>query len=477
MLNNKTITILKNLWYSLSSNLISMFVSILVVLIVPKFIGVEEYGYLQVYLFYSSYVGFLHFGWNDGIYLKYGGMDYKELNKELFFSQFWMLFFFQVIIGGLIVGLSAALITDINRIFIFNMISICMVIVNVRFMLIYILQVTNRIRDYAKVVTLERILYMSLIILLLILGIRRFELLIIADLIGKFIALMYSIYCCRDIVINKISKFYFSFKEAANNISIGIKLMFANIAGLFIIGIVRFGIERNWDVSTFGKVSLTLSISNLMMVFISAIGIIMFPLLRRTKEDELPNIYTKVRTLLMVPLLGVLVVYYPLKTFLSDWLPQYSESLMYMGLLFPMCVFEGKISLLMNTFLKTLRKEKTMLIINLVIMTLSLVLTFLFTLVFMNLPLLIVSIVVLLALRAVLAEIILSKILNVRIYKDILLEALLSFIFIFTSWFISSLWIGIVFYLVAYSLYLFLKWREITFILKNLKLLLSGTNN
>lgn len=65
------------------------------------------------------------------------------------------------------------------------------------------------------------------------------------------------------------------------NISVGIKLMFANIASMLIIGIVRFGIERAWDVATLGKVSLTLSILN-MIIFINAVGIIMFPTLRRT---------------------------------------------------------------------------------------------------------------------------------------------------------------------------------------------------
>ena len=47
--------------------------------------------------------------------------------------------------------------------------------------------------------------------------------------------------------------------------------MFANIASMLIIGVVRFGIERSWDVETFGKVSLTLSASNLMMLFINAV--------------------------------------------------------------------------------------------------------------------------------------------------------------------------------------------------------------
>ncbi len=77
--------ILRDFSYSISSNLISLAVSTLVVLIVPKFIGVTEYGYWQLYIFYTNYVGVLHFGWLDGIYLRYGGYHYRDLDRPTFF--------------------------------------------------------------------------------------------------------------------------------------------------------------------------------------------------------------------------------------------------------------------------------------------------------------------------------------------------------------------------------------------------------
>ncbi len=92
-MNSKAIKIIRNFTYSFTSSLVSMIISSLVILIVPKLIGIKEYGYWQLYLFYSSYVGFLHLGWNDGIYLRYGGKKYDELDKRLFFSQFYMLLY------------------------------------------------------------------------------------------------------------------------------------------------------------------------------------------------------------------------------------------------------------------------------------------------------------------------------------------------------------------------------------------------
>lgn len=459
--------------YTISSNLISLIISTLVVLIIPKLIGIVEYGYWQLYLFYVSYVGFLHFGWNDGVYLRYGGEEYNRLDKKLFFSQFYSLLFFQVTIAFLMILLSRHFITGTDRLFVFQMVSVCLVLTNVRYMLLFILQATNRIKEYAQITILERLLYLTIIIILLLFGNRDFRLMIAADLIGKFISLIYATAKCKEIVFNRLNTFHLTISETIKNINVGIKLMFANIASMLIIGIVRFGIERAWDVATFGKVSLTLSISNMMMIFINAVGVIMFPILRRTNQDKLANIYSTMRDFLMVILLGFLIIYYPLKTVMAAWLPQYAESLLYMSLVFPMFIYEGKMALLINTYLKTLRREKVMLKINLVSMILSLFMTYTTTQVFINLDMAILNIVILLAIRSAFAESYLAKELNIEVKKDIVLEMLLTIVFILTGWFVNS-WMTMIIYGVVYFIYLIIKRKDITGTIQNIKLLMKA---
>jgi len=205
-----------------------------------------------------------------------------------------------------------------------------------------------------------------------------------------------------------------------------------------------------------------------MMLFINAVGIIMFPILRRTDERNLPNIYAIMRTFLMVFLLGLLLIYYPFKVVLSSWLPQYADSLMYMAIVFPMCVYEGKMSLLINTYLKTMRKEKLMLKINMITLIISVIITFSTTILIRNLDLAILSIVVLLAFRCVLSEMYLSKMLGISIYKDLTLELIMTFIFIVTGWYLNS-WTAVVLYAIAYGMYLFLKRKDIAETIKNIK--------
>lgn len=461
MKKNVFFNIIQNFSYTLSSNFISLLISSLIIFVVPKVIGINDYGFWQIYLFYSAYVGFLHFGWNDGIYLRYGGEKYENLNKELFFSQFWMLFFSQLFIS-IVLGIGTNFYyPDIkNELFILHMISFNLLIVNVRYMLLFILQATNRMKEYSVSVILDRVIYAFFIIFLVLIGNKQYKPMIVSDLIGKFISLLYLIYVCNDIVIRKISDFYFNFSETIKNIKVGVNLMLANIAGTLILGIVKFGIQKVWSVAVFGSVSLTLSVSNLLMTFVNALSLAIFPILRRTHTEKLPGMYSVIRNLLMVTLFGLLIIYYPLRNVLSMWLPQYASDLAYMALIFPMVVYEGKVSLLTNTYLKTLRKEKTILKVNIITVGVSLMSTLILTFYLKSIFMTMVSIVFLLGVRSILSEVALSRLIKIDINKDIILEVALSCMFIISGWFLDY-FAGLSLYILFYIIYIMIKKEDI----------------
>ncbi|USK43965.1 hypothetical protein [Cytobacillus oceanisediminis] len=459
-MNIKALNLIKNFSYTFISNLISMSVSILIVLILPKVLGVEEYGYFQLFVFYASYVGFLHFGWSDGIYLRYGGLHYKDLNYRLLNNQFTMLVLSQLFISIIIVTISSLLLDDKDRLYIIKMIALLVVIVNSRYMLIHIFQASNRIRDFAKITLLEKVIFIFSVTLFILLDMVDFKFFIISDVIGKLISLIVAIYFCKDIVFYTLKNFHFNFRETLQNINAGYKLMFANIAGMLIIGVVRFGVERTWDIATFAKVSLTLSISNFLMIFITAIGIIIFPILKRIDQDKLPEVYNVIRHLLAASLLLILIFYYPIKTTLLYWLPNYKESLIFMVLVFPMVVFEGRTALLINTYLKALRKERLMLIVNAASLFFSVLLTVIFTIGLKSLELAILSFLIALAFKSIFSEVLLAKCLKIKVTKDIILEIFVVSLFIISSWFLNT-WTAFVFYGLVYILYLLVKRNEI----------------
>lgn len=459
-MNTKLRNILENITYTFTANILTMLISIIMTLILPKFLGVTDYSYYQLYIFFISYVGFFHFGWIDGIYLKIGGMEYNDLEKSNYVTQFWMLNVLEIIIAAIISIFALFTIKNIDKSFVLISTSICGVITILRTYLLFILQSTNRIKEYAKYTRVDRFIYFALVIIFLFLGFKNYKIILYIDIFSKLVALILCANKMKDIVFGKLNISKNILFEIFENISIGIKLMLANIASTLIIGVVRFGIQKNWDIETFGKISLTLNISNLLMTFINAVAVIMFPLLRREEESNLPKIYMILRNTLMIFLYMMLIFYYPLKLILSTWLPQYADSLKYMALLFPICIYESKMSMLINTYLKSFRKEKSMLIINAISLILSLIVTILSVFILNNLTLAILSIVFLLGFRCVIGELVLTKIMNILIYKDIILETVLTAIFIIFSWFINNMFCSII-YTCFYLIYVFIKRKEI----------------
>lgn len=459
---------IKNFSYSFLSNIVSVFINIVVLLILPKVLSLDNYGYYQLYMFYSGYTGFFHLGWCDGIYLRYGGKNYSQLDNPLFSLQFWSILFFEIILTmfiSIFVYISNMNIS-VKFIFVFTLLTIIIIIPKT--MLSYILQATNRIKAYSIVTISERIVFLLLLIILIVFHNTSYVFILIADMIGKITSLIISIFFCRTIVFSRILHVSKGVKEIILNISVGSKLMIANIASTLILGIIRQSIQSHWSIETFGKVSLSITISNMLMLFVGTVSIVLFPMLRRMESHRIVSIYNYMRTVLMLFLLGMLIFYYPVYYGISRWLPAYRDSLIYMSILFPVCIYESKMTMLINTYLKTLRKEKVLLFVNLLTVAMSFLLTFINVWLLNNLNMTIVSIIILFAFRCIISELILSQYIDILIKEDICLEIFLTIIFISTSWFIGGIPAFII-YGLSYTGYIFMKRKDLAYLLNKLK--------
>lgn len=463
-------SILADVSVAFIANLVSLFGSILITLILPKFLKITEYSYYQLYIFYTSYVGFFGLGWLDGIYLRYGGQYYWNLDKRLFSAQIRLFTIFETAVSIIILVSLLLLNPGIDKMLVLVFFCFCILLYLPRSFLHNILQTTGRIKDYALGVVIEKIVHIILTIINVMLGHDVFLWYIGSELFGRFCAAVFIFYKCRDIVFAKSNGDEKVLGEIKENISTGLSLMVSNIGSMLIVGVIRQSIEITWNVETFGKISLTLAISNLMMMFINSIALVLFPVLKRSDESALPSIYNKLQTLFMIPILGMLVMYYPIKNLLVNWLPQYTESLHYMAILFPISVFESKMSLVINTYMKTLRKERILLALNTTAVGISLVLAYLSCGIMKSLDMAIFSLLIVLIIRCVIAEFILKKYISIAIYKDMILEITLTICFIFSSWTIGGIF-GSFIYFVIYFIYLLIKKKDICRIYQSFKVI------
>lgn len=444
---------LKNLSVAFVANLISLLGSTIITIFLPKFIGVTQYAYYQLYIFYTSYIGFLGLGWLDGIYLRYGGKFYDKIDKKLFSAQFRSFSLFEAILSLVIFTITLINFSTFSTEFVYACCCLCIIIHLPRAILHNLLQTTGRVKEYAQSLIIEKIIHITITILGLILGKGNFEWFIISELLGRLTATMYIFYICKDIITTKPYQIKKIFPEIKTNISCGIALMISNVASMLIVGVMRQAIVMTWSIETFGKISLTLAISNLLLIFINSIAMVLFPALKRINKNELEKLYVKIRSLLMVVVFSTLLFYLPVKKMFSIWLPNYTDSFKYMAILFPMIVFESKISLLINTYMKALRLEKKLLFINLISVVISIILAYISCYILHSLSHVIISIIIVLMLRCIIAEVILKNYINIKVLKNIMYEIILTTVFIIGSWYFQNLY-GVLIYFIAYLVFI-----------------------
>lgn len=361
---NNASTLGRNVSYSMAANLTSFLVSVAVILLVPKVIGVEEYGYFQLFLFFIGYVGFFHFGWADGIILRYAGKTWESLSRPRFSGQIHAFLFFEIALWGLFALASWLYFGQGARLFVLLCTAVGAVLVLANTFLRVILQAANRIKVYAFLVLLERLVYLVCVLSVLFFGARDFRFFIVAYLTAQGATLIGALWFCRDLVLARPETARAVFRESAECIRVGIKLMLANVASILILGIIRLGIERAWGIAVFGKISLLLSVVSILFVFVNAASLALLPALRREKQERFRALYFPSRITLTWVLLISFVFTYPASRLVALWLPAYADSLMYLPLILPVCLFESSVSLLTGTYLKVLRREKDFLIGN-----------------------------------------------------------------------------------------------------------------
>ncbi|MGA4669596.1 hypothetical protein ACPCG0_07355 [Propionibacteriaceae bacterium Y1923] len=273
-----------------------------------------------------------------------------------------------------------------------------------RFYFVYLLQATGRFRESTWSVVADRGSFLLCVVLLLVSDHLTASLVIASDLVGKILSLSLSAFWCRSRLTMKFASRSVLWPEVYSCVRVGSRLLLANLAGVFIIGVARMGVERGWDIEVFAQVSLALSLTAVLTSLLNAVGLVVFPFLRRVASDRLSVVFAAINGgFAPIPLIAL--CFYPfVGPVVRLSLPEYSSSVYYLGLVLPMLVFESKLALVVVPMLKAVRLEAVLLRVNMLGVALSIVSTFCFVVLLGSLQGLLVSTSFVVAARCLLAE-------------------------------------------------------------------------
>ena len=433
----------RNLKVAFTAQIISLVQSCVVTLLLPKFLGVEGYSFWQLFIFYSAYVGFFHCGINDGVYLKYSGLDFSEMNRNAVSGQFRIVVMIQIIFAVIITIILILAPMTYERRIIFFFSVIYMVIFNCSMYMGYIFQAANHTHWYSFSVIIDKLFFLLSLIVLILLGIRDIYIFLCVFIVGSLLNLCYSLYKGRYF-LSKISVPYKKiWPELKDSIKVGITLMLSGIASLLIAGIDRFFIDSHWGIIVFGKVSLALSLTAFALVFIRQVSMVFSPALRCTSDDGKLYAYINMFRFCFFLMPWIYFLMIPGKWLINLWLPNYADSVAYLAILLPMCIFDAKMNLVFITYFKVLRREKEMMYVNYLILALSVVFGVISVYVFNSLVLTLISMVAIGAIRCFISEQIIGKLMKVKTMSMSLYELLFAVFHIFISLYTEN-WVVLV---------------------------------
>ena len=399
--------IIKNFSFAFLAQGISFLVSCATNLILPKIVGADGFSYWQLFIFYSSYIPCLALGLNDGVYLRYGGIDRKDLDWNSVVSQYIVGFLMQTIIG---VGIGVSILITIRDFY-----RKIVIIASLVYFIFYsghnywgyIFQACNETNVYSKSLILNKSVYLVIQLSLFALGSSQVFTLIPFYIFSYVLALLYLLMQLKQEL--RKSKFSLSLGKTECLVSMksGISLMMSNICSMLVLGVGRQVVDMRWGVQAFGKVSFSLTLMNFALTFVSQVSMVLFPALRKIKKEGIKQYYKQIKKILFVLLPLIYVVYFPGRILLNAWLPEYEESIAYLSIVLPICYFDCKMNLLSNTFFKVLNKQVDLFKINVLTISLSLIFSILGAYVCNNLLLVIYGMVASIVIRSVLSDLVL----------------------------------------------------------------------
>lgn len=447
--------ILQNISVAFLAQGVTLALSVIQTLIVPKLLGVEQFGYWQLYIFYVSYVGFFHLGLSSGVYLTTGGQTREEMDKASIKSQMLFGVFYQTIMVIVIVFLSCFLQIGSERVFVVVMTAIYIVLQNLATFMMNELQCMNETKKSSFSTIIERLAFLVPLLVLLLLRVDSFYPYVLSYTASTLVQLGYCAWHLRDFWGAE----WFGFCRAARlgwaSIKIGFPMMLANVMSMLVIGVGRFFIDARWGIETFGRLSLALSLVSFFLAFVSQASMVLFPSLRQASHDEVRGFYIAARDAMGLFFPAVYALYFPMVWLLSFWLPNYSSTFTYLIYLLPICVFDSRFNITGVTYFNVLRRERVMLVVNVVAACASLLLTLISVYVIGSVYAVIVSMTFVIVARGLCVEFYMNRLLDSPGSAIGFVELLLTAEFIAMANLVPPV-LAFLIYLVSYASFLFI---------------------
>ena len=313
---------------TLASNVITSF-------ILPKYLSIYDYAMVRKFVLYLTYAGFFHFGYADGMYIRYGGMDKSSISLRDFDVRLSSMRCFQLICSLIFLIISLLIHDYILLFFSFVLLPFNMV---------------GYFKNYYQAVgEFKRFSYTNVYISIvsLVLNLSFVFILKLENYIF-FICVYLVVYCSlwllgevsirRD--FSPLHTAYLSISVIKEEIKSGFLLMVGNFISIVLTTMDRWFVSFLVGIEGFALYSFAVSAENMMNVLVTPLAVTLYNFFCKCKEDR--DIKEIKQLCILFSTFSVSLVFI-CDQIVMNWLDKYSgaRTVMY-------CLFAGQIFMMIS---------------------------------------------------------------------------------------------------------------------------------
>jgi O-antigen/teichoic acid export membrane protein len=341
--------------YSWGNALILLF-GFVQLLIIPRYLSVEDFGYWQLFMLYASYVGILHLGFINGIHVRWAGKELNQVGNEIKTAFTFLLLQQLVVIMPL--GLLLYFLLQPPFQWIGLMILVYAFILNLAAFFTWTCMAVRKFKLLTAVNVSIGLAFLILIILLFAFGFLNYQYIIFASLTASLLALFALAFWFRQYLWGEMPSISSLLAYGKENINIGIFVLLGNFVVVLFLTIDRLMVSSFFAIDQFAVYAFALTLAMSAYTFVGAVFQVFFPNLSAMTPELRAKAYQLGKPAIILAWATILAIYFPLTKLIEFYLPHYVASLPIMQILLGTVGFGSLIQILHVSFYLAYRKQR-----------------------------------------------------------------------------------------------------------------------
>ena len=347
----KTASLSSGILHVLFANVCNLVFSLLTSLLLPKYLSVETYASIKTFQLYVGYAGLLHLGFVDGMYIKNGGKELKEISGEELSTSLSSLRIMQTAITVVVFALAV-----VNRDHVFLLFALSILPINMAAYFQMLFQAIGEFKRYGTLIrfTTGITFLANMCLLFVVKSDSSFLFLYVYMLIYYliWIALESQI---RRIYHTKFSLTAFDIHEIGSNVRNGFLLTLGNLSSALFTGMDRWFVKLLLTTIDFAQYSFAVSIEHFMNVALNPVSITLYN--HFCKKDDTED-EKRIRNYVLIFASITIMAAFPAKFVLESYLQKYIAANNIIFLLFSAQLFYFTIKSIYINLYKARRQQR-----------------------------------------------------------------------------------------------------------------------